>query len=102
MKNKPAVLKAIGLYPTRASSIVASVILAASCFFSMSAVRADAADKISIAEASPRISLLVYNTVKILVSVSASLALFFAPSRTNCSFWVSRSGFSLATTIPKS
>jgi len=55
-KNRPEVLKAMGLYEIRCSSIPYSMILAFSCFFSISAERAEAADKISIAEASPRIS----------------------------------------------
>jgi hypothetical protein len=64
-KNKPAVLRAIGLYPIRLSSISASVILAISCFFSISIERVEAAERISIAEASPRISFDSFSTVRI-------------------------------------
>lgn len=101
-KKRPAVFKAIGLYPIRLSSISVSVTFAISYFFSISAVKTEAADRISIAEASPRMSLDSLSTVRIWFSVSYNLALNFALSSTSCSFFVSRSGFSLATTIPSS
>lgn len=64
-KKRPAVLRAIGLYEIRCSSMPASITFAFSCFFSISADNAEAADKISMAEASPKISLDSYSTVKI-------------------------------------
>jgi hypothetical protein len=87
-KKRPELLIATGLYPVLASSISISVFSAIAYFLLISSETTLAFYKISIPEASPRISEEFYKVCKILSSISWSIFLFLALSITRASFFV--------------
>ena len=93
-----------GLYPSRASSIFTSATSASFCFSSISLLTFLDACRMLIAPSSSRIEppSADASTSRIWSSISLSCFLFAADSSTSRAFSSSRSGRSLATTMPRS